>query len=120
MLEFGRVAIEWTSDASGNASVATGGKVRGILRRVVFAPGTGGDQPDNLYDAVLNDEHSIDVLAAQGANLSNAAASSVCPGVPLKDGTTTSVAPMVVDSVLTLVISNGGNTKSGTVYLYVD
>lgn len=115
----GRVDIAWTSAADGSATVATE-PVRGHIRRVTFVPGTAGSQPTNAYDLTLTDEHSVDVLGGQGANLSNAANSHVAPGVPLKDGTTTHVAAPFVEGVLTLNVTNGGNAKTGTVILYLD
>ena len=59
----------------------------------------------------------VDVLAGQGANLSDANASAVSPGVPLKDGTTTSVTPCVVADPLILNVA-AGNAKSGKVIIY--
>jgi hypothetical protein len=115
----GRVDIAWTSAADGTATVATD-PVRGHIRRVTFVPGTAGSQPTDLYDLTLTDEHSINVLGGQGANLSNAANSHVAPGVPLKDGTTTHVVPPFVEGVLTLNVTNAGNAKSGAVILYID
>lgn len=67
----------------------------------------------------LTDPDGINVLAGQGAGLVVPGNSHVCPGVPLKDGTTTSVVPIVVDGVLTLAVSGAGAAKSGTVVVYV-
>jgi hypothetical protein len=108
----------WTSDASGNAS-ASRDFVSGQIVRAVFIPGSGGVQPTNAYDITITDDDSRDVLQAQGADLSNSAASEVSPGTPLKDGTTTSVVPKAVCGALTLNVSNAGNAKSGTVVLYL-
>lgn len=113
-----RIDIAWTSDSGGNATVATSA-VTGTIRRVTFVPGTAGSQPTNAYDVTLTDEHGLDVLAGQGANLSNAANAHVAPGVPLKDGTTTSVVQPAVDGLLTLNVTNAGNAKSGTVVVYL-
>lgn len=71
------------------------------------------------YDVKLNDENSVDALSGQGALLSATATTSFCPGTPLKDGTTTSVRPMVVDGTMTLVVSAAGASKQGTVTVYV-
>lgn len=113
-----KVSFAWTSDLYGDAAGTTH-KISGLILRVVFVPGAGDDQPSDVYDAVLQDEQDIDVLGGQGANLSNSAASAVSPGVPLKDGTTTSVAQPAVDDELTLTVSNAGDTKSGEVHVYV-
>lgn len=110
--------FEWLSDASGNATLPSGLAVSGQIERVVFIPSSSA-APTALYDVTLTDEHGIDVLAGQGANLSATVKSSVKPGIPLKDGTTTSTVPTVVDGILTLNVSNAGDSKGGTVLVYV-
>jgi hypothetical protein len=112
-----RVAIAWTSDSSGNAS-ATTDPISGTLCKVEFVPGTSGNAPTTAYDITLTDVGGVDVLAGQGANLT-LSPTSVVPGVPFTDGTTTSTAPCVVSDALALAVSNAGNTKSGQVILYV-
>lgn len=110
--------FEWTSDGSGNATLASGVAISGAIARVVFIPSASA-APTNLYDLTLTDADGVDVLSGQGANLSDTAASSVCPGIPLKDGTTTSTILVIVNSVLTLNVSNAGASKSGKVVVYV-
>lgn len=121
--------FEWTSDGSGNATLASGvlgsnglisqgAAVSGAIARVVFIPSATA-APTNLYDVTLTDADGVDVLSGQGANLSDTAAYSVCPGIPLKDGTTTSTILVIVNSVLTLNVSNAGASKSGKVVVYV-
>lgn len=112
-----RIAVSWTSDAAGVASESIA--IDGVILRVQFVPAGGGSQPTSLYDVTLLDEGGQDVLAGQGANLSNSVATSVCPGVPFKDGTTTSLVPVAVAEIVTLNISGAGNTKSGSVNIYV-
>jgi hypothetical protein len=109
----------WTSDSGGSATVVSGFPVSGRIERVVFDPGSPAPTVD--YDVTLVDENGVDVLAGQGTNvtLSATVSSAVCPGVPLKDGTTTSVAPNVVDGILTLNVTNAGASKSGSVIVYV-
>ena len=108
----------WVSDSGGAATVASDIAISGQIVRVVIIP-SGTAAPTTLYDMTLTDSNSVDVLAGQGANLSATVTANVCPGTPLKDGTTVSVVPMVVDSVLTLNITNAGNAKAGTVIVYV-
>lgn len=110
--------ITWVSDGSGNASVSSGLSVSGKIERVVIVPSTTA-APDALYDVTLVDQDSIDVLAGQGANLAASGNTQVCPGVPLKDGTTTSVVPVVVDGVLTLNVAAAGASKAGKLIVYV-
>lgn len=113
-----KYSIAWLSAADGSFS-ETLTNVQGRLERVSFIPGSGGTQPSDLYDLVITDDNGIDVLAGQGANLSNATKSNICPGVPLKDGVTTSVVPMTVSGSLAVAITNAGNAKTGTIVLYV-
>jgi len=113
-----RHTIEWESDGSGDASVVSPQAVSGVIIRVVFIPSATA-APTNLYDITLTDPNSVDVLAGLGANLSNSSSLNTCPGTPLTDGTTTSVIPMFVDGVLTLTVASAGDTKAGTVVLYV-
>lgn len=110
--------FEWVSDGSGNASVAGGLLASGEIQRVVFVP-SATVAPTANYDITLTDADGVDVLAGQGANLAASGNTHVCPGIPLKDGTTVSVVPVVVDSILTLNVSNAGASKAGTVVVYL-
>lgn len=112
------VTLAWVSHTDGVVNLPTSGAIVGELLRVVFIPSASA-APTTLYDVLLNDEHGIDVLAGQGANLSATVTTHVCPGVPLKDGTTTGVHPIAVAGVLTLVIANAGSGKAGTIHLYL-
>lgn len=113
-------SLAWTSDASGNVSgISMANVVSGYLEKVQFVPGVGGVQPSNLYGVKLNDEQGIDQLSGQGASLSNVTATQIKPSVPMKDGTTTSTAPIALDNILTLVVSAAGANKQGAVILYV-
>lgn len=107
----------FVADGSGNATVASGLPVSGEIKRVIIDPGS--PAPTALWDITLTDEDGYDVMAAQGANLDAALNAFICPGTPLKDGVTTSVVPMVVDSVLTLNVSNAGAGAQGKVVVYV-
>jgi hypothetical protein len=117
--EFRKLVLAWTSDGSGVVAYLYTPTLWGVLGCVVFAPGAGDVQPTDAYDVQLLDEHGIDILAGQGANLSNSAASRVCPGVPCKDGTTTGVVPVMLGNRLQLVIGGAGVTKQGTIELYL-
>lgn len=113
-----RIVLAWTSDASGNVSGTPSTVITGTILKVTFIPSE-SVAPTANYDVTLLDDAGIDVLAGQGANLSATAETSVCPGVPLRDGTTTSVVPCVVSEALNLVVANAGNAKSGQVVLFV-
>ena len=110
--------FEWVSDGSGNAALPSALPVSGQIVRVVSVPSASA-APTANYDVTLTDADGVDVLAGQGANLSATLSANVCPGTPLKDGTTTSVLPLVVDSILTLNVSNAGDSKAGKVVIYV-
>lgn len=113
-----KYTLAWTSDAAGAVNGIKTPLISGWVFRVVFIPDA-TDAPSNLYDVTIEDANALDVLAGQGANLSGTVASNVTPGVPIKDGTTTSVAGMFIDDVLELKVTNAGDSKKGKVILYV-
>jgi hypothetical protein len=110
--------FNWLSNSNGTITLASGSEVSGAIQRVVFIPSAIA-VPTDAYDVTLTDEHGIDVLAGQGANKSNVKTSTVIPGTPLKDGTTTTTVPTVVDGILTLNVTNAGNSNAGQVVVYV-
>jgi hypothetical protein len=110
--------LAWVSHTDGSVDLDTDQPIVGELLRVVFIP-SGSAAPTTLYDVVLKDSHGVDVLAGQGANLSEVNTTHVCPGVPLKDGTTTSTRPVALAGVLNLEVTNAGSGKGGSVILYV-
>jgi len=103
-----KIKFDWLSSAGGAADDATTRKFTGVLERAVFVPDSGGTQPTNLYDVVVNDDDGNDVLMGQGANLSNAATVQALA----------SVLGVFTQSKLTLAVTNGGAAKGGIVYLY--
>ena len=113
-----KITLDWLSDASGDATYTTE-KLAGTIVGVAFIPDGGGTAPTTLYDVTLTDDNGVDILSGQGANLSATVANRVVPGVPFKDGTTTSVAPIVLNDTLDLVVANAGNAKGGQVILYL-
>ena len=111
-----KITLDWQSDASGDCTGSTK-ELSGHILRVVFVPDSGGTQPTDQYDVVLNDANGLDVLAGLGANLANNASSQVVPVVT--DGNAGNMSPIAVDDKLTLVVSNAGDTKGGLVILYM-
>lgn len=109
------MALDWASDASGAVSGIPSSAISGILERVVFVPGAGGVQPSDGYDVTLLDEDGLDVLAGQGANLSDTDKKQCTPLVG--DGTTTEQ-KVAIDGQLSLTVANAGNAKQGRVKLY--
>ena len=114
-----RWELSWTSDASGNVALPTPQPITGTLLKVQFVPGTGGSKPTAGYSVTLTDADGLDVLGGQGSGLSDTNKTQVCPGIPIKDGTTTSTIPQAISDVLTLNVSGAGNGTSGRVILYV-
>jgi hypothetical protein len=76
----------------------------------VQIPGAAGVQPSDLYDMTILDTDSADVLAGVGANISNAGVTQVVTPVTLG---------CVVESKLTLGVTNAGNAKSGKTIVYI-
>jgi len=105
-----RIYWDWLSTAGGAADLITTLAFDGVLERAVFIPDGGGTQPTDLYDVTITDPDGVDVLAALGPNLSNAAT------VVKKhsDGLTA-----VAGQKLTLNVTNAGNAKGGVVILYL-
>ena len=110
-----RVAISWTSDASGDATYTTT-QLGGVILRVTFDP-DGTAAPTDNYDITLKDENGIDVLAGSGANLSTSTTSSVCPQI--NDQSAAAATAAAISGTLALAVSNAGNAKSGQVILYL-
>ena len=114
-MNFERKQIDWTSDGSGNYTKAI--TVVGVILKVVTNPGSAA--PTDDYDVTLIDEDGLDLFAGQGANRDTANTEAFCPGMSLSDGTTTSVLPMSHNGAATLTIANAGDTKSGSVVIYI-
>lgn len=113
-------SFTWTSSAGGAVSgILSPDIISGQIVRAVFIPGAGGVQPTNGYSAQLTDGNGLDVLAGQGASLSNATTTNIAPGVEVTDGTNIGVLPIAVNEQLTLVIASAGNAKQGTIVLYI-
>jgi hypothetical protein len=99
-----KVSLAWVANASGAVNGTLTNSVMGMIRRVVFVPGT--PAPTNLYDVVLLDEYGYDVLAGNGANITVSGSTPVswAPSVP--------VAAL---GTLELQITGAGNLGQGTV-----
>lgn len=104
--------LTWTSDSGGNV-VATTDRIEGTINRIVYNPGA--TAPTALYDVVLTDDDSVDMLNGTGANLSATVTTSTIP----TEGDGTTNIPMVTQGTLTLTITNAGNAKGGVIRLYM-
>lgn len=101
--------IAWVSDASGVVSLSVVEVKRGRLIQIKYVPDAGGTQPSDLYDMTLPDTNGVDVLAGDGANLSNANSKITAPTAPI----------LLEAGNLTPTIASAGNAKGGTLILFV-
>jgi len=104
-----KVRFDWTSDGAGAADGVTGKAFSGSIERLVTIPGTAGDAPTDLYDAVLNDEDGGDVLMGAGANRSATVTQQVL----------NSSLGIVANDKLTLGITAAGAAKKGVLIAYI-
>jgi len=100
-----KVSFAYTTSAGGAADATTTKSFTGMIERVVF------DWTDATaaYDVVINDSDGFDVLIGNGANL---AAADVQKSY--SDGLAA-----IVNSTLTLALTNGGNAATGTIHVYI-
>lgn len=103
-----KIIWNWTSTAGGAADLVTTEAYSGRVIGANFVPGAAGDQPTDQYDVTITDEDDQDVLLGTGADRSNAAADPVQGDLGC-----------VANDKLTLNVSNAGNAKSGTAYLFI-
>jgi len=87
----------------GTVTSATTAILNGVIESVTQIPG--GTTPTTLYDVTITDANGVDVLCGLGANLSSA----VTTYKTKADGL-----GAVVNSALTLNVSNAGSAKTGT------
>lgn len=105
-----KVVFTWTSSAGGAADAVTTEFFTGRIIYAAQLPDGGGTQPTDLYDVTVTDADGVDVLKGLGADLSNAAATYKADSDGLG---------AVVESKLTLAVTNAGNAKGGKTILYI-
>lgn len=103
-----KVKFAWTSDASGNATATTANAYSGAIERLVTVP-DGTTAPTDNYDVAVNDEDGTDVLMGAGADRDTTNTEQVLA----------SSLGIVANDKLALSVSNAGDSKSGTVILYI-
>lgn len=102
-----RTTVEWTTTAGGAfEKTFTMNRLPVRITQIATIPGSGGVQPDDNYDVVVNDADGIGVAQAQGINRDETDAEG-----------TTYVAPTSIVGPLTMTITNAGASNSGTVRL---
>ena len=105
-----KIVFDWTSSAGGAADATTTGYYTGRIVYAAQVPDSGGTQPTDAYDVTVVDGGGGDLLAGLGANLSNAANTYKSDANGLG---------AVVESQLTLAVTNAGNAKGGKTILYI-
>ena len=102
----------WVTDSSGNlTATATGYPVEGFLMAVETVPSATA-APTTLYDVVLNNAQGLDMM---GGALGDRSATAAEMTLPLLNGIYTMLPE---PGLLTLDVTNAGNSKSGTVRIY--
>jgi len=102
-----KIKWTWTSSDAGAASLVTTNSYYGQVLALVTDP-DGVSAPTDDYDITITDSEGYDVMQAAGANRDTANTETATP-------TATSVA----HGVLTINITNAGDTKKGTAVLYI-
>jgi hypothetical protein len=111
------VTWAWTSDASGDASGTDTKFLSGQVVRFVTNPGA--TAPTDNYDIVINDGDGVDIAAGCLANRDTANSEQAVPIVETTVGANTyGTSAAAFDGPLSLVVSNAGNAKDGTLTMY--
>jgi hypothetical protein len=100
------VKFAWTSSAGGAADATTPEAYSGQIVECIIVPGS--TTPSNLFDVVVTDQNSVDVLHGLGADCSNADTTIITAGLGA-----------ISNSPLTLALTNAGASKTGTVILHI-
>lgn len=104
-----KVRFSFVTAADGTASGTTTLPYNGEI--LAFCATSGSQAPTNLYDVTISDADSTDVLAGLGANITSGAAwRKLRPDDDLL---------WVVNSKLTLAVTNGGDTKDAVLDVYI-
>lgn len=107
-----KIKFAWTSGTAGEGGTASGSTAHaytGEVIRLVTVPSGGGTAPTDDYDITVTDQDSTDVLMGAGANRDTANTEQVLA----------SSLGCVANDKLTINVSNAGDGKKGTAYLYI-
>ena len=107
-----KVTWAWTSASDGSVGAAavsttTTNAYSGKVERLVTDPGA--TAPTDNWDLVINDEDGTDILVGAGANRDTANTEQVLA----------SSVGIVANDKLTMLVTNAGDSKTGTVYVYI-
>lgn len=101
------VTWSWLTDASGDANGVATVPLSGQALR--FSTNPGSAAPTDDWDAVVNDKDGVDVAAGVLANRDTSNSEQAYPAANTYHA---------FDGTLTLVVTNGGNAKTGTITMY--
>ena len=105
-----KIKAVWVSDDTlGTASGTTEFVYDGKVELLTTVPAAAGAAPTDNYDVTLTDADGVDVLGGGGADRDTA---NTEQKVSANLG-------VVAASKLTLNIANAGNSRGGTVYVYI-
>jgi hypothetical protein len=101
-----KVVCDCASAADGSCSFSTELLSGYFLQEVIINPAGGADAPSAAWDLTITQEDGLDVIGAQGANLSETDTVSKAPY-----RAAAAVAELPVHGALTLNITNAGDGK---------
>ena len=111
-----RIVIDWTSDDATGAVTATTRKISGELLKAITNPSATAPTAD--YDIVITDAEGANVLANCHDDLADRHTSTTETVDFFLTGVANVGARPVVCDVLTVAITNAGNSKQGRIVLY--
>ncbi len=106
-----KVVFTWTSGGAGTATVTTVNPYDGQAIGLALIPSGGGTAPSASWSTTITDSMSHDILCGAGVNAGSASAT-------VYKGPTTAMCGAAA-SPLTLNVSAAGDSKAGTVVLYL-
>lgn len=104
-----KISFAWVSNGSGAADGSTTYYYNGEVLRFVFIPSP-SVTPTALYDVTMKDSDGVDIFDGEGSNLS-ASTSYQVQGLANFSA--------VANTKLTLAVTNAGDSKQGTVIVYI-
>lgn len=104
------LTYNWTSNAAGNASKTSIWPISGYIVKVITNPGS--TAPTDNYDITLTNSDGIDVVHGELANRDTANSEEI---VPVPSDNVTVYGGSAVSGLLTLNVSNAGDSKVGVV-----
>lgn len=110
--------ITWATTSGGAFSQPIGHKINGTLIGIETVPDAGGTQPSS-YGFTLTDEQGRDVAGGLGVTRSTTVTEIIAPIVSVTVNSIQYPRDVVLYDNLTLAVTSAGNSKGGTMYLYV-